>query len=226
VLSHRATPREEVFGGGGSRERRRRNWIALVLPVGAGVVVLALLGWLFGMALGGLPNLGDDGKQAASAGTPTGAVTKAPPVPVTPTAARLYDPRGDQQEARGIAEATDGDPDTAWRTAHYKRTSAFGGLKPGIGIAYDFGKPTALRQVEVSTAQPGIQVQIRAGDTPDAPEPDSYQVVGATRTMKSTDTFSIKSGTSARYYIVWLTQLVPDGSGEFLGSISEVAFRR
>jgi hypothetical protein len=44
--------------------------------------------------------------------------------------------------------------------------------------------------------------------------------------MKSSDTFPVKAGTSARYYVVWLTQLVPDGGGEFLGSISEVTFKR
>jgi hypothetical protein len=44
--------------------------------------------------------------------------------------------------------------------------------------------------------------------------------------MTSSDTFSIASGTSARYYIVWLTQLVPDGDSEYVGSISEVTFKR
>jgi len=78
----------------------------------------------------------------------------------------------------------------------------------------------------VTTGQPGVQVQIRAGDSPDPADADAYQVVGATKTMTSTDTFSIKAGTSARYYIVWLTQLVPDGAGKFQGSISEVTFRR
>jgi hypothetical protein len=69
-------------------------------------------------------------------------------------------------------------------------------------------------------------VQIRAGDTADQTEPDSYPVVGPTQTMKTAGTFTIKAGTSARYYIVWLTQLTPDGSGRFWGSISEVAFKR
>jgi hypothetical protein len=51
-------------------------------------------------------------------------------------------------------------------------------------------------------------------------------VVSPTKTMSSTDTFAIKSGTSARYYIVWMTQLVQDGPDQFQGSISEVAFKR
>ncbi len=229
VLGDRASSApDDVFGlGHDHRDRQRPRWLALAVPVGAGLVVLALLGWLVGTALGGLPSLGDDNGQTASAGTPSSsAATQNPLVAIKATDARLYDPRGDGEESRGIADATDGDPDTAWQTAHYKRSSAFGGLKPGIGIAYDFGKPTTLRQVAVSTDRSGIQVQIRAGNDPDASDPGDYQLVGATKTITSSDTFSIKAGTSARYYIVWLTQLVQDGPNEFQGSISEVGFKR
>jgi hypothetical protein len=229
VLADRASSApDEVFGiGNDGRDRQRPRWLTLALPVAAGLVVLALLGWLVGTALGGLPSLGDDDTKTASAGTPTSsAATQNPLVATKPTDARLYDPRGDGQESDGIADTTDGDSGTSWRTAHYRNRADFGGLKPGIGIAYDFGKPTTLRQVTVSTAQPGTQVQIRAGNDPDASDADDYQVVGGTKTMGASDTFSIKAGTSARYYIVWLTQLVPDGPGQFQGSISEVTFKR
>ena len=230
VLGDRAATAapDDVFGlDQDGRHKQRPRWVTLALPVGAGLVVLALLGWLVGTALGGLPSLGDDDNQTASAGTPTGSAPTQPQlVAVKPTDARLYDPDGDGQEAKGITDASDGNPDTSWRTAHYRNRAAFGGLKPGIGIEYDFGKPTTLRQITVSTTQPGTQVQIRAGDDPDASSPDDYQVVSPTKTMSSTDTFTITSGTSARYYVVWLTQLVQDGPDQFQGSISEVAFKR
>jgi hypothetical protein len=218
---------DDVFGLDRDDHKQRPRWLTLALPVAAGLVVLALLGWLVGTALGGLPSLGDDNNQAASTGAPTSrAPTQVPLAVVQPTDARLYDPEGDGQEAKGIADATDGNPDTSWRTAHYRTRADLGGLKPGIGIEYDFGKPTSLRQITVSTQQPGTQVEIRAGNDPGASDPNGYQVVSATRTMSSTDTFPIKTGTSARYYIVWMTQLAPDGPGQFQGSISEVAFRR
>jgi len=51
-------------------------------------------------------------------------------------------------------------------------------------------------------------------------------VVGDTKTLSTSDTFSIKSDTPARYYVVWLTQLVQDGPDQFQGSISEVSFKR
>jgi hypothetical protein len=216
---------DDVFGLDQDERKRRPRWLTLALPVGAGLVVLALLGWLVGTALGGLPSLGNDNRTAA-AGTPTSKpVTQPPLAAVRPTDARLYDPEGDGKEAAGVEDTTDGNPDTSWRTAHYKRNAAFGSLKDGIGIEYDFGQPVALRQVTVSTSQPGTQVQIRAGNEPDASEPDDYPVVADTKTMASDDTFLIKSNTSARYYIVWLTQLVQDGPDQFQGSISEVTFK-
>jgi hypothetical protein len=228
VLGDRAAPTEDVFSlDGGGRGRQRPRWVTLALPVTAGLIVLALLGWLVGTALGGLPSLGADGNRSASASTPSSAApTQVPLVAVKPVAGTLYDPAGDRSETAGISDAIDGDPTTSWRTQRYSRNPEFGSLKSGMGIEYDFGKSTALRQIVVTTDRPGIQVQIRAGDTADAAEPDDYQVVADTQTMKTTGTFSIKSGTSARYYVVWLTQLTSDGSGKYWGSLSEVAFKR
>jgi hypothetical protein len=227
VLADRSAASDDVFSLGSGPERRRRpRWLGLALPVSAGLVVLALLGWLVGSALGGLPGNGDNSTAAAGEPTATTAPATVALAPVKPVAATLYDPDGDGAEARGIADATDGNATTSWRTDRYKRTSAFGGLKPGIGIAYDFGQTTAVRQVTVTTDRPGIQVQIRAGTSADATDPSSYPVVGPTQTMKDAGTFTIRPGTSARYYIVWLTQLASDGDGQFRGSLSEVTFKR
>ena len=229
VLADRSTGSDDVFSMGAAPERRRRpRWLTLILPVTAGLVVLALLGWLVGAALGNLS--GDPQPRAGAAGEPSASSTAAavaPLRPVKPLADALYDPRGDNTENKDIAASTDGNPATSWYTAHYKaRTdSTFGGLKPGIGIAYDFGKATALRQIVVTTDNPGIRVEIRAGNTPAADtDPDGYATVSATQTMKDSGTFPIKANTSARYYVVWLTDLTDDGSG-FRGSLSEVTFK-
>ena len=229
VLADRSAA-PDVFSLGTVRERRRRpRWLTLGLPVAAGLLVLALLGWLVGTALGGLPGVpGGGSSSAAAAATRTSAAPATVPlVTIRPSGDVLYDPDGDGAEARGIDAASDGDPATSWRTANYKRNSSFGSLKPGIGIAYDFGQATALRQVTVTTDRPGIQVQILAGDSPDKALPADYTLAGPTQTMKSSSTFKLKAGTSARYYIVFITQLVPDGdAGGYRGSISDVSFAR
>lgn len=231
VLADRVGPAEDVFGLADERrdKRGRSRWAGMALPVSACIVVLALLGWLAGSVLGGLPGVGGSGDDGtASAGEPS--VTSTPTVPapvaVKPVDRALYDPDGNGSERQGIEDATDGDPSTSWKTDRYRRNATFGGLKPGIGIAYDFGAPVALRDVTVATDLPGVQVQIRAGSSADAGDPDAYAVVGPTTTMKPSNTIAIKGGTSARYYIVWLTQLVPDGNERYWGAVSEVTFRR
>ena len=229
VLAVRAGPAEDAFGFGedSNPKRRRPRWLALALPVSAGLIVLGLLGWVVGTAIGGLPGIDGSDSTAAATEPTTAGPTQAPLQVVRAQTSALYDPKGDGAERAGISDATDGDPTTSWRTDRYNdRTNTFGGLKQGIGIAYDFGAPTALRQITVVTDRPGIQVQIRAGDTAGAPDEEAYPVVAATATMAKSGTFSIKAGTSARYYIVWLTQLTPDGNGKFWGSVSEVTFRR
>jgi eukaryotic-like serine/threonine-protein kinase len=231
VLADRAGPAPDVFGldEGATRERRRRpRWLGVGVPVATGLVVLALLAWVVGTALGGLPGIDGSDSTAAATEPTTASPTPAPLQAVKPQSGALYDPRGDRTEGDGLADATDGDPNTSWRTDRYNRSAAFGGLKPGIGIVYDFGQPVALRQVTVSTDRSGVQVQIRAGNSapPETTDPDAYAQVGATTTLRDSANFPIKAGTSARYYVVWLTQLTPDGSGRYWGSLSEVTFKR
>lgn len=228
VLADRAGPPEDVFGmAEDTRDRRRPRWLGMALPVGAGLIVLALLAWVVGTAIGGLPGIdGGADKAGASAETTTPGPTTAAPVAVKPVASTLYDPDGDRTEGEGIADAADGNPATSWRTDRYRRNAAFGGLKPGIGIAYDFGSPVSLRQVTVNTDLPGVQVQIRAGSSPDAGNPDDYAVVGPTTTVSDSGATIAIKGAPARYYVVWLTQLVPDGAGKYWGAVSEVSFRR
>ncbi|MFL6129016.1 MAG: protein kinase family protein [Mycobacteriales bacterium] len=230
VLSERSGPTDDVFNVADERrERRHRSrWWALAIPVAAGLAVLALLGWVLGSALGGLPG-GDHGAPPAAAADPSsGSPSAAAPLrAVKPVGTSLYDPKGDKAESAKIQLATDGDPATTWPTAHYtQRSNTFGGLKDGIGIAYDFGQSTALREITVSTDRPGTSIQILAGDSPDAPDSSAYAMVGEKADTQPTNKITVKAGTEARYYIVWLTRLTSDGEGRYYGSLSEVSFKR
>jgi hypothetical protein len=228
VLTERAGPGEDAFAFPQERrERRRPRWLALLIPVSAGLAVLALLGWLVGSALGGLP--GRDGAtpsaEAATAGGRTG-TTQAPLQAVRPQTATLYDPDGNRSEGARIAESYDQDPTTSWRTDSYNpgRANTFGGLKDGIGIAYDFSDPTALRQVTITTDQPGTSVQILAGSTLDTGA-GGFTVVGERADIGRSTTIGLRSGSARKYYVVWFTRLSLD-EGKYRGSLSEVTFRR
>ena len=95
-----------------------------------------------------------------------------------------------------------------------------------MGIAYDLGQPVTLRQVKIVTDQPGIDVQILAGDTPSASDISAYRVVGQQSGMSSTATIQLQPQGAAQYYVVWITKLVPATSAAdmFDASLSEVSF--
>ena len=229
VLSERAGPGDDVFALSERRERRARpRWLALAIPVAAGLSVLALVGWLVGSALGGLPGQDGEGPAAEAAG-PTGsssAQSAAPLQVVRPQGAELYDPKGDGAEREDIELSYDGTPATSWPTDRYNRTNAFGGLKDGMGIAYDFGRTTGLREITIATDRPGTSIQVLAGATPAAGDAGEYQVVGESADVQRTTTIKIEPGATGRYFIVWITRLTSDGAGKYYGSLSEVTFRR
>jgi hypothetical protein len=229
VLAERAGPRVDVFSlGEERRERGRRSRWALAIPIAAGLAVLALLGWVVGSALGGLPGRDGGTPPAAAADPSTGSHSAAAPLQtVKPVGVSLYDPEGDGAERAKIELATDGDPATAWPTAHYtERNNTFGGLKDGIGIAYDFGQRVPLREITVTTDRPGTSIQILAGDSPDESKASAYEMVGEKAETQQTNKITVKAGTNARYYVVWLTRLTSDGAGRYFGSLSEVSFKR
>ncbi len=115
-----------------------------------------------------------------------------------------YDPQGNGREHSATAgKATDGDPSTFWYTETYA-TRNFGGLKDGLGLVLDAGTPVALRSLTVSTATPGFVAVIRAGDSASGPFTDD----SATETVGTTTTFTL-AGTTARYYVLWITELSP-----------------
>lgn len=230
VLFERAGPSDDVFAFTDDRRQRRERprWLALAIPVTAGLAVLALLGWLVGSALGGLPG-GDRGGPTAEAAGPTVSSSAPPPAAlrvVRPQGAALYDPEGNGSERKKIELSYDGDAGTSWPTDRYNRTNAFGGLKDGMGIAYDFGESTGMREVTVETDRPGTSIQVLAGDTSDAGDASSYTMVGEKADVQRTTTIKIKPGVTGRYFIVWITRLTSDGEGKYYGSLSEVTFRR
>lgn len=223
VLTERAGPQEDPFAYGPEerQQRRRPRWLALGIPVSAGLALLALLGWLVGTALGGLS--GRDGAGGvADAATRSPAVTApATPVPVAATGEEFVETRGNGSEAENIELSRDGNRKTSWETDAYDRTAKFGNIKDGMGIAYDFGEPTALRQITVITDRPGATVEIRAGA-----EPDAETVVSRGTKLGPSTTFAVKAGTASRYYTVWITELTPNGAGRYWASLSEVTFLR
>ena len=149
--------------------KQRPRWLTLALPVGAGLVARAArLAGRHRARWAAQPRRRQQRRRERRHPT-SGPPTQAAPVAVQATDARLYDPEGDGQEARDIADASDGNPDTSWRTAHYRRRADSRRAQARHRHRVRLCKATTLRQIAVSTDQPGIQVQIRAGNDPTRP---------------------------------------------------------
>ena len=117
-----------------------------------------------------------------------------------------YDPQGTGGEHDSSAQlATDGNSTTYWQTEHYS-SSSFGGLKDGVGLVLDAGSAKKLKQLTVKSDTPGFTAVIKFGQGETGP----FTAVSTSQTVGSSTIFSL-SGSAARFYVIWITQLPSDG---------------
>ncbi|HVF04979.1 MAG TPA: protein kinase family protein [Frankiaceae bacterium] len=199
-----------------------RRWLRIGVPllVVAGVGVVAAL---FGIAVGTvqpqvskLPGLGSQSAQPVE--------RAAPGTPVLPKRVSDFDPLGDGAENPNEVElAHNGDTTDAWHTTIYYNSPTFGNLKPGVGLLVDFGEPTSFDRVVVAFAQPGESVELRAGNRR-GNDPAAYEVVANANDVKVPVTLRPRPGTTARYWLIWITKLVESGDGKYSAAIAELGF--
>jgi hypothetical protein len=76
-----------------------------------------------------------------------------------------YDPDGDGEESpEATRNAIDGNRTTNWDTETY-RGGSFTGIKKGVGLYMDAGKPILARRVDLVTATPGFEAEVYGSDT-------------------------------------------------------------
>lgn len=204
----------------GPRAWRRWSW-RVVPPII--VVAIGLTGWAVGSELGRVPNAARQHHAAplpAHASAPgTG---KARLVWHRAPAVTGFDPEGDGQENDDEAGlAVDRDGTTAWMTDLYHGNSHFGGLKSGVGLLLDLGKPTSVRVAELALTAAGADVEIRAGNQAPAQAADLPLVAQRDQAPQQTK-LAFASAVTARYWLVWFTNLPPDSGGYRVGVV-EVA---
>jgi putative peptidoglycan lipid II flippase len=191
----------------------------------AGLIGLGAIGWTLGLAVGRVPGQSRFSDLQRSA-TPTPGATPVGPIALDAAAIRDFDPQGDGSENPTEAQlAVDGDPITGWSTALYKKRPDFGGLKDGVGLLIDLGRPTAVRQVAVAFLRPGADVEVRVADTR-SERAEDYRVVASAHGVGDVATLTPTAGpVTARFWLVWLTRLPRDGGG-YRTSIGEIQLRR
>ena len=177
-----------------STPRRRRRW-----PLVVAVLVIAALAVTAAAIVIDRDN-GSGGGGGGGGGSGGGASL----VPAHLTAVSAYDPYGDHHENdSAVPYATDGNMSTFWETEHYRYGN--GDMnKPGVGIILRAPSSVKARQLVVYSTTPGYRALIQSSDNEYGPfTPDSQSVVGSSRTA-----FALH-GATARYYLIWITNLGP-----------------
>lgn len=197
----------------GPAEPSRLRVVAVrTVPVVA-VVVVGLLGWVLGSALGRVPGTGTR-VPTFPAPSGSGATGAAPPLLWTnPPAVRSFDPEGDGTENPDqVGLAVDSDPTSAWETDRYQRNGHFGNLKSGVGLIVDLGSARTVRQARVALTRPGADLELRVSDT-NAADLASYRVVATATNTGQLAVLQPATPTTGRYWLLWITRLPPDGGG-------------
>lgn len=195
-----------------------RSFFRLAVLVG----VLALVLLISVAVKSVLSDSGDDEPSAApsTSSTPAPAVE---PVEVKNLVVTDFDPEGTDGgvESRSeVPRATDGNPDTAWRTAGYLQNfTDRNRLKSGVGLLVDLGAVRSVSQVTVRVL--GGQTSAALFLTDEKPTSVSGLEPVGSQTGLETLRFSPAPGARGRYAIVWLTSL-PEVDGRYRGQIAEL----
>jgi hypothetical protein len=196
---------------------RRSPWRRAVLPL-AGLLVIALLGWIFGtrgLPVGngpGYPETKAPAKNSGSSSPGNG------PLPVA--AVRILDPGGDGTELANAGRAADSRRATSWKTQVYTRPR-FGNLKSGMGVLLDLGAVHEVRQVTIYLDQPGGALELRTGTG--GADPAAYRLVASRNNARSALSFEVPAGVSSRYWLVWITELpLASGGGGYGLAVQEI----
>ena len=194
---------------------RRWSW-RLVPPLL--VAVIAIGGWVIGSDLGRVPQSAR-GHHAAlppltNSSPGAGAVQL---VWRSPPQTTGFDPEGDGEENNDEAGfAVDHDATTSWTTDLYQHNSHFGGLKSGVGLLIDLGRPESVSVADVLLTAAGSDVELRAGDT--APQAASdLRLLDTSAPAGAHPVWHLKTPVVARYWLLWFTNLPKAGSGYRIG---------
>jgi len=215
---------DEVDDTGGWQSRDAgKNWLKLAAIVAVCIVlaVAIIIAFNLGRGSGGPgdttdPNPSDGPSTNRAAG------------PLSIAGVSDFDPEGDPPEENSelAGLAVDGDPATAWKTMTYFNDPELGGLKDGVGLLVDLGKPVEVSQVELTLIGGPTSLDILAAKE-GASAPTSTDGLDEVASVDGAGTNvdpKFEAPVTTRYLVVWLTSLPPT-SGGFAGQIAEIVVR-
>lgn len=209
----------------GSPERERLQRIAWRVVPPLLVAGVGLAAWTAGSDLGRVPGASRSPAPVFPQPHARG-VTGTRLVWTTPPTATSFDPEGNgSEDPGGVGLALDDDPSTAWSTDTYHGSPRFGGLKDGVGLLVDLGRPKTVRTARLLLSAPGASIELRAGPNPPG-KADDLPLVASRTASPASLTMQLASPVRARYWLVWITSLPRVGSDSYSLGIAELALLR
>ena len=162
-------------------------------------------------------------KASASASTKAKTAAAAQRVVSLPVASvTAFGPNGpaDGDDASGASNVIAANASQPWATQWYN-TATFGMLKHGTGIMLDLGRKVTVTTVRLDLSQfQGTNLQLRVGN---GQALQNLTVAATANHVGGAVKLTLPHPVAARYLLIWITQLPPDGAGHYRATISHVA---
>jgi hypothetical protein len=159
-------------------------------------------------------------KPAKSAPAPRPPASQ--PVTLLPVAAAYaFGPGGlgDGDNPSGAGYAIARNPPLPWSTNWYT-TPQFGLLKHGTGLLLSLGRQDTITSVLIDLTQyRGVNLQLKVGDGTAARD---FTVAATADNTGGTVRLTLRHPASARYLLIWFTELPPNGAGQYQESVYHV----
>ncbi|MFI0356575.1 protein kinase family protein [Actinomadura sp. 9N407] len=209
----RGTAPSSQYGTAPHGAPKSSNRALLGIAAAALTVIVGLGAWAIGgRGSGEGENPGPTGKSQSS--QPAKPQTGKLPVQEVSPAEEGINGRHDTAIGKNLGAITDGRNGEAWETQTYSDVN-FGNYAKGMGVLLDMGKAVEISSVKVAAPQGGGTLQLKAGGQRDL---GSLTLLGSERANSGETTLKPASRTTARYVLVWFTELPPSKKGK----ISEV----
>jgi hypothetical protein len=222
--AHHPPPDDDPGWEQGHGRRAGGIWLRLAALIATLVVVAVAVVFAFNLQreptdeTAAEPGPSDAGSPSPSASTP---------IPIADVTD--FDPEADPPEENSdlAGLAVDGKPGTAWQTVTYQRNPELGGLKSGVGLLVDLGKPATVGRVRLTLLGSPTSLQILAApeDADSAPtSTDDLTRVARDGNAGTKVRLPLAEPVTTRWLVVWLTSL-PPVQGGYKGQVAEISVR-
>jgi hypothetical protein len=196
-------------------EGRLLGWVLALVAMAAVLVTVGLT-----LAKDDLGNLFGDDRPSGASRAP--ATNNPPAERIRVAKATSFDPDGDDgrenQSLTGLA--IDGDRTSGWRTERYNQNFGDGGIKQGVGLVLDLGRPQEVRRLTL-TLDPagGSTLAVYGSDGPPPTTLDGWTSLADAKTADQRAAFNLEG--RHRYLLIWFSSL-PQVEDGYRGGVANV----